>query len=95
MSAGDVLLVDLDDDARPFLVLSDSRLRYAVLGVPLTRDDHGWPTHARLSTPSGPSIAQCDQVQPIRPERVIRQLGRVSPTELATVRRLVVTLIGA
>jgi mRNA interferase MazF len=103
MSAGDVVLVDLDPASgheqkgqRPFLVLSDQRLRSFVIGVPLTRTDRGWPVHVRLNPGEPvPSVALCDQVRSLDAKRVKKVLGRVSRAQLESVRALVAQLIGA
>lgn len=98
--AGDVLLADLDPEAgheqggrRPVLVLSGpsyNELRNDQLIVTaITSRQRGLPFHVPVGADCGlrtPSWVQSESVRAISAQRVIRQLGRASPSTVAEVR---------
>jgi mRNA interferase MazF len=66
--------------------------------VPLTTRDRDLPIHVRLTPPEGgllrPSVILCDQLRIAGHERLERKLGRVSPTTLAAVGKVVRRILG-
>ena len=96
---GDIWLTDLDPTrgreqagVRPALVLSVDLFntgpsRLAMI-VPLTRRDRGVPAHVVVTPPEGglaaSSFILTDQLRTVTHERLLRRLGTVEPTTLAS-----------
>ncbi len=84
---------------RPFLVVSPQVINeviHRVMGVSISRTNHGWQTEIPLSTLPEPCVAQSDQIRSI--DLVARRAefrGHVAtPAELDSVRGTLKILLG-
>jgi mRNA interferase MazF len=106
---GDVWFADLDPTRgheqagrRPVLVVSGDRLNRGTSGLivmlPITSRLRDIPSHVRLLPPDGglarESVVMCEQIRSIAVERLLRPLGTLSATTLASVEGELRKLLG-
>jgi mRNA interferase MazF len=102
---GEIWLVDFPDDAkaRPALIVSpDARNQFAnsVLGVPITTNLRGAPTHFLLPAGQGglshDSMARCENMSYLHKSRLRRGsfAGTVSPALMGEIERCLLRVLG-
>jgi mRNA interferase MazF len=108
-SRGDVWTVSLDpakgrehQGRRPALVLSVDPFNHGpadlIVVVPITSKAKGIPFHVRVTPPEGglkqESYIKCEDVRSISKERLLQQLGAVTPQTMKHVEDRVRILLG-
>lgn len=99
-SRGEVWLVNLDPvrgheqaGTRPALVVSVDRFNHGAAGLvvvlPITSRAKGVPLHVAVSPPEGGltslSFVKCEDIRSVSTDRLVRRLGSVEPSTIATV----------
>lgn len=87
---------------RPILVISEDVFNQGpadlVIALPLTSTYRGIPSHVSITPPEGglstSSVILCDAIRSIAKERLLRRLGAVSRSTLATVEDRLRILLG-
>lgn len=98
MRRGDIYLCDFGNPIgheqcfqRPALIVShDEMARYGLpVVMPVTRAKRGYPTHVELDgVLPVTSYLQCEQIQTVSAERMIRPLASVSDLTLVSIERV-------
>ncbi|MBC7098751.1 type II toxin-antitoxin system PemK/MazF family toxin [Candidatus Bipolaricaulota bacterium] len=106
---GEIWLVDLSPvrgheqaGRRPGLVISVDEFNHGPAGlvvvIPLTTKAKGIPLHVRVRPPEGgldhASYIKCEDVRAISKERLLKPLGKVSPSAVAEVEDRLRILLG-
>jgi len=106
---GEIWLVDLSPGRgheqagrRPGLVISVDEFNHGPAGlvvvIPLTTKAKGIPLHVRVSPPEGgldyTSYIKCEDVRAISKQRLLKPLGKVSPSTVAKVEDRLRILLG-
>lgn len=108
-SRGDIWMVRLDPTKgreqagmRPALVISVDIFNHGaaelVVVIPITSKAKGIPLHVEITPPEGglslPSYAKCEDVRSISTSRLVRRLGKVTPTTVDAIEDRLRILLG-
>lgn len=106
---GDVWLVDLNPvrgheqaGKRPALIVSVDLFNQGPAGlvvvIPITTKNKGIPLHVQIEPPEGglknTSYIKCEDIRSISKDRLITQLGIISPKTMASVEDRIRILLG-
>lgn len=92
LKRGDVLLVNLQptqgseiQKTRPCVVVSPDEMNSCLrtfIVAPMTTGDHPYPFRAQCRFKGRSGYVVLDQIRTIERERIVRRVGRISPTTL-------------
>ncbi len=92
----DVLLIDLDptrgheiQKTRPCLVISPNEMNKnigTVIVAPMTTKSHSYPSRIEVNFDGKQGWVVLDQIRTVDKTRLVKQLGKIKPGEISTVK---------